>query len=528
MNKPASWVAMNPARVGRLAVQAFLFACAALLLNQSAWAQVCAAPGKDATFSGGGVVNSYFQGSGNLSAGSTSLALGAVGPAPGLTTPPTAGDLLLIIQMQDGTINSANSSSYGNGSGSGAGSTSVGSAGLHEFVTVSSVAGATVNFAPALSNSYFQANSTGTQGQRRYQVVRVPQYTAATLSGVTAPAWNGLTGGVVVVDVRDTLTLGSGTPDGVAGRAVFVAGKGFRGGAGRQLTGSGSASTDYATNSTSNYHGSKGEGIVGTPRYVANKTGNWSFGGTNAASAANLALTDTAAADGYPGGSYARGAPGNAGGGGTDGRDPGAANNENAGGGGGGNYGPGGRGGRPWNSPLKDTGGRGGAGYAGTLAFSRVFMGGGGGAGGTNDGTADGASYPADNLGIACTAGAGLCSSGGAGGGIVILRARNFAGAGVIDVRGAHGYNVTNDAGGGGGGAGSVVLYSSVGGSAVADLSGGDGGNAWLGGSTGLANRHGPGGGGGGGFLAYAPSGSLSVSATFSGGNPGRTMSDLR
>ena len=61
----------------------------------------------------------------------------------------------------------------------------------------------------------------------------------------------------------------------------------------------------------------------------------------------NVALVDNVV-EGYPGGSYARGAPGNAGGGATD-SNP-TANDQNAGGGGGGNGGAGGRGGNGWLS----------------------------------------------------------------------------------------------------------------------------------------------------------------------------------
>ena len=167
---------------------------------------------------------------------------------------------------------------------------------------------------------------------------------------------------------------------------------------------------------------------------------------------------------------------------------------------GGGNYAPGGVGGRPWDFPLEDTAGRGGAGYMGTVAFSRVFLGGGGGAGGTNNSTGDTGTY--SNNGVSCGAGA-LCSSGAAGGGVVILRAGSVSGTGVIDVRGANGYNVQQDAAGGGGAGGSVVIYSADGGSATVDASGGDGGNAWAGNTGGgSGQRHGPGGGGGGGFVA--------------------------
>ncbi|ULR89494.1 DUF11 domain-containing protein [Comamonas sp. B21-038] len=156
----------------------------------------------------------------------------------------------------------------------------------------------------------------------------------------------------------------------------------------------------------------------------------------------------------------------------------------------------------------------------GTTAFNRIFLGGGGGAGGTNDGTADNNAY--GNNGIACADTGGRCSSGASGGGIVILRAQSVTGTGVIDVRGANGYNVQNDAAGGGGAGGSVIIHSVEGGSAVIDASGGDGGNAWAGNQTNAANRHGPGGGGGGGFIAFSPS-SMSVTTTINGGTPGYT-----
>ena len=321
--------------------------------------------------------------------------------------------------------------------------------------------------------------------------------------------------------MQGALTLGSATVEGVANRAIFVAGKGFRGAAGRQSTANG-PNTDWVSVATG-AHGGKGEGIAGTPRYLAIKANGWGAQASNAVTAAaNLALLDNG--EGYPNGSHARGAPGNAGGGGTDGNASGGGNNENSGGGGGGGNAQGGLGGRPWNAPLIDSDGRGGAGYNATLAFNRVFPGGGGGSGGTNDATTDAATY--ENQAISCASVAALCSSGAAGGGVVILRARSLGGSGIIDARGANGYNVANDAGGGGGGGGALVIYSIDGGSASADASGGDGGNAWAGGPPGIANRHGPGGGGGGGFIAYSPN-SFGISATLAGGRPGRTTNGV-
>ncbi len=483
------------------------------MLPSTAMAQalVCATPGQETTNPVSGVINTYYPGgTASLSAGATSLGLGTR-DARGSSTPIAAGDLVLVIQMQDGTLNSTNNSNYGNGSGSGQGTTSMGSAGRYEFVRADSVAGSTVTFTPALTHSYVNAAATTTAGQKRYQVIRVPQYTAVTMNGVTGPAWNGATGGVVVADSTSTLTLGSATLEGQANRAVFLAGRGFRGGAGVTASANGN---DTEWRSTANANGIKGEGIAGTPQRMSNKTNN--FGA--AVNGGSLTQVNTGA-QGYPFGDYARGAPGNAGGGGTEGTAPPGDSQRNAGGGGGGNFAAGGLGGRPWNAPLNDTNGRGGAGYAGSIGFNRILMGGGGGAGGTNNSTADSSTY--ENNGIGCNAGA-LCSSGASGGGIVILRARSFTGAGVIDVRGAHGYNVENDAAGGGGAGGTVVLQASQGGTATVDASGGDGGNAWAGNTGGIANRHGPGGGGGGGFVVFSPS-NFAVSATLTGGRAGRT-----
>ncbi len=47
---------------------------------------------------------------------------------------------------------------------------------------------------------------------------------------------------------------------------------GFRGGGGRALSGAaGTNKTDYYSLSTINAHGSKGEGVAGTPRYIYSK-----------------------------------------------------------------------------------------------------------------------------------------------------------------------------------------------------------------------------------------------------------------
>ena len=139
--------------------------------------------------------------------------------------------------------------------------------------------------------------------------------------------------------------------------------------------------TDYRTSSNRAANGSKGEGTAGTPRFLFNSTTN--------------SLEQIQGSEGYPDGSYGRGAPGNAGGGGygrhiplclrltPQQRNEISFNGENTGGGGGGNGGAGGLGGRSFRSQV----------YIQVVSLVQVFpstsnrlaLGGGGGAGTTND-----------------------------------------------------------------------------------------------------------------------------------------------
>jgi uncharacterized repeat protein (TIGR01451 family)/fimbrial isopeptide formation D2 family protein len=462
---------------------AFLIAIMLLAFGggaSSIQAQVCANPGKDGP--GGtlaGVVNTYYPGSATASAGATSI---SVGSSTGSATPIATGDLLLVIQMQDAQSNWNNSDSYGDGvsGGNASGYTSLANAGKYEFVVATSAAGASLSIrganANGLVNTYTNAAATTSRGARRFQVVRVPQYSSATLgSSLTALTWNGSTGGILAIDVAGSLALGSAT--------VSVSGKGFRGGGTRQLAGgSGGANTDYRNVASSNYHGGKGEGVAGTPRYVYDPT--------------TASVVDTGV-EGYPNGSTARGAPGNAGGGGTDGNP--TTNDQNSGGGGGGNGGAGGLGGNTWSSNLA----RGGyGGVAIPAAATLIALGGGGGGGSRNNSS-------------------GTASSGGAGGGIVLITAGAISGSGTITANGSDGNSADNDGGGGGGAGGSVVVVANSGGlgSLSINARGGDGGDAWpaqLPNGT-PGDRHGPGGGGGGGFIAINGSASTSVLAGVNG-----------
>src|SRR5262249_34186600 len=157
---------------------------------------------------------------------------------------------------QDASINTSNDERYGAGTGTagqttnpGAGYTSLNSAGLYEYViatnsVVTFLGGGTLNFTGGgvgggLINTYTQAAATATKGQSRYQIIRVPQYSTATLSStLTATAWNGTVGGVLAIDVAGVLTLGG---------TVSLDAMGFRGGGGRILGGGAGANTDYRT-----------------------------------------------------------------------------------------------------------------------------------------------------------------------------------------------------------------------------------------------------------------------------------------
>ncbi|MBW4640778.1 MAG: hypothetical protein KME05_21640 [Gloeocapsa sp. UFS-A4-WI-NPMV-4B04] len=437
-----------------------LFAPDNLKLNAQT-AQVCAAPGKDGPATPTGVINTYYPGTASVSAGATSIAIGV---ATGATTGITAGDLLLVIQMQDAAINLTNTGAYGDGTtGDPATGSTPANSGIYEYVVATNsvtTSGGNVTISSGLLNAYSNADATTSQGQRRFQVVRIPQYSSVTSLGtVTASAWNGRTGGIVAFDVAGSLNLGGGSID--------VSSQGFRGGGGRALAGgTGGSSTDYVNLASRNFHGAKGEGIAGTPRFVLNSTG----------------VTDNTA-EGYPSGSSGRGAPGNAGGGGTD-ANP-TANDQNSGGGGGSNGGAGGKGGNAWSANTA-VGGFGGAGF--TNAANKLVLGGGGGAGSTNNSTG--------------TPGGGVASSGAAGGGIVILRAGTVSGAGTINANGAAANNtVLNDGSGGGGAGGSVSVTAASGtlGTLSVNARGGTGGT-----NTGGGAAHGPGGGGGGGYVALS------------------------
>jgi uncharacterized repeat protein (TIGR01451 family)/fimbrial isopeptide formation D2 family protein len=447
---------------------------------------ICAMPGKDGDGNTNGVINTYYQGN-NLSLNPGTQTM-SVGSAVGLTTPITPGDLLLIIQMQDATIDSSNTSSYGSGlaGNNGSGHTSLGNSGLYEYVVATNtvpVTGGTLAFQGAgtsggLLNTYTNDIATTTRGRRQFQVIRVPQYSNLTLNNtVSAREWDGSTGGIILMDVAGQLNLNNRTIDGKS--------RGFRGGY-LPTKPSGTSGLDYRgiLSLTDGIGSGKGEGIAGTPQYVWNGTS---------------ALNSNS--QGYPNGDVGRGAPGNAGGGG---------NVHNAGGGGGGNGGKGGQGGLPWEGAggATDSGGRGGAIISSTASLNRLVLGGGGGGGDANNAT----------NGV----------RGGVGAGIVLIRSGTIIGSGTIDISGSDGdpgvFNGAPDGAGGGGSGGSVYISARQN-SSTANITinakGGLGGNTLNDNSNGVT-AHGPGGGGGGGVIVHNVPGAT-LNNNVAGGANGKT-----
>lgn len=506
------------------------FAQVATMRPASAATFACNAGKDGAAGTLSGTYNTYYAPTFNLAANATSIPIGT-GTAPdtaggGSSTKIATGDLLLIIQMQDGSFTHANNSTYGSGA-------SLGNAGLYEYVQVSNVTTTTATIVGGgggggLINGYTQAAATSTSGQKSYQIVVVPQYTTATLSSTFHAAyWDGKTGGVAALDVASTLNLN--------GANIYATGDGFRGGGVSVSSTSPSSvlNTDYVDSATMNGSnpstnppamGFKGEGIFGTPDFTFGYT-NFS----NPSAPASPTESKVTSGNGYPGGDVAMGAPGNAGGGGTD-MNP-AANDSNTGGGGGSNGGAGGNGGYPWstNNPSysqttpalhtasnyaavdanhnPDLGGRGAPAVA---TGTRALMGGGGGAGSNNNGSNN---NPSNAYG----------SSGGVGGGIVMLRIADTSGSpATIYANGTTGLAPDNDGGGGGGAGGTVIITSPSAFTGITvQAEGAQGTTAYYTTSdTSLTTAHGPGGGGGGGAV-YSSS---PVSANVSGGANGVTV----
>jgi hypothetical protein len=425
----------------------------------------------------GTVVNRYAVLGADAKQGDTTLTLSGMGGI-GLDAlmPLAVDDLLLIIQMQGADIDTTNTPSYGS-------VIDLRSAGLYEFIGVTAVdtaAGKVSVYSGCggLKNSY--------QAAGHVQVIRVPQYTnlsVAAGASIVAPAWDGRGGGVVAVQVRDTVTI-----DG----SIDVTRLGFRGGRKNPITQRRPAGIGSYYRAMSALDGcNRGESIAGYESdYVL--TGQFGRG---------------AAANGGGGGNrVAAGGGGGAGGGDsaawngqgvmplavTGGAaawllDPGyQADKMQFSGGGRGGYTYSGAaldptmvapGDQTWGEDFRrERGGLGGRPVPNDPKI-RLFLGGGGGSGDDYQNTS---------------------GAGGAGGGLVFIDARKVTGGGQILADGQPGApaTATSSGGGGGGGGGTVVVASTTTVDGITIQANGGAGGAQQGATT---TASGPGGGGGGG-----------------------------
>lgn len=456
----------------------------------------------DHTVSGQEVANQYAVLAADAVAGSKAIRLQGLSAFPGLKS----GDVLFIIQMQGAAIDLlSDAARYGD-------VLDIRNAGHYELVTVTGVDAAT---------STVQVRSHGTSGlQLDYsaaghtQVIAVPQYQNLIVPSdgtLTAPPWNGSTGGVVVVTADNVQVDGT----------ISASGMGFRGG--QQPNGSGAANYLGYRTTDAQIAGARGEGVGGGPsEYAATGSYGRAAGANGGGGGNNINSPGGGGANGLTAGKQWTG----------QGvmdisqasyktawmQDPAydAINQlfaDSAGGGRGGYgcsfaaadplmYGPstglwgcgdrpnlGGLGGRPLRSDVR----------------RRLYFGGGGGAGHANN----------NNGG-----------SGGNGGGLVFVLARTIAGQGRISADGQPGgasgltAGLASDGPGGGGGGGTVVLLATQTiGAVQISAAGGAGGNMMP--QAIPLEAEGGGGGGGGGFVALV--GTTTAQPAVAGGAAGRT-----
>lgn len=346
----------------------------------------------------------------------------------------TVGGTVIVMQMQDNVIgtNTTNIASFGNLG-------TIANAGVYEIGIISARSPAvgtptTITLSSPLAGTYNTGANSSVQ-LITFRDLGANYTTTATISGLT---WDGNVGGVIGIQVTNTLTLNN---------SISANGIGFAGGTRNPNGYTACESTTYATAIATRYSG-KGEGIY--------KRTNAAFAG-------------------------ARGKILNGGGGGND---------VNSGGGGGGNYSEGGSGGLGWvpagTGCSPSVGGLGGISLNGQISASRIFMGGGGGAGHQNDGngTEGGKGggivlIKATNIrttgtcaisisanGATATNGTNDGGGGGGAGGSILLQVSSFSVTGTCPLTvstngGNGGSSVTSGVHGGGGGGGQgVVIYS--------------------------------------------------------------------
>lgn len=333
----------------------------------------------------------------------------------GSTSGFAVGDRILIMQMKGASADLNDSPSFGR-------LTSIGNAGRFQFATISAVNGDELTILESIIHP-FDVNGA-------VQVVRVASGAdLRVVAPVRASPWDGVMGGVVVIEATRSLTL----------RAPIEAdGVGFFGG-----TTTGGSTTCNVTSlvapDNSAEHARRGNGLV-----------------------------DVTTAQ-----SKGRGFVVNAGGGG---------NGSNAGGGGGSSAGTGGRGGDQWVGCGRgiNNGGLGGQSMPLDISNVRLFLGGGGGAGHQNNNLAtagasgggiviivaprvDGQGQTISARGADVNSIAGFDGAGGGGGGgMILVDAATMTNVALQAFGGAGGSVRFTDAHGPGGGGGGGAIFTTL------------------------------------------------------------------
>ena len=340
-------------------------------------------------------------------------------------------DTVLIIQMQGAVIDSSNTNSFGQ-------VTIYNNVGNYEYNFVKSVSGNNIELKNKITRTY--DIPTG-----KVQLIRVPYYQNATvISTLSCLPWDGQKGGVLAFNTEDLITLSAN---------ITVNGAGFRGGIDPVTVPS-----SYNCYQNNFYYPVNPDLASGKGESFATISADKSFG---------------------------KGAIASGGGGG---------NSHNSGGGGGGNSGSGGFGGynfegSPCDNTPFDNRGIGGRSINFSNTDNRILMGGGGGAGHTNNPQAfearggngagiilitgnrlvsNGFKITANgNDGVACAVPSPQCHEGmggGGAGGTIVLDISNYTDNTVLDTKGGKGADMVAagflKVGPGGGGGGGKIIFS--------------------------------------------------------------------
>ncbi|CAN5466798.1 hypothetical protein BH10BAC6_BH10BAC6_14970 [soil metagenome] len=366
----------------------------------------------------GGVVNRFVAVTSIIPCDSTITVRSTLGFAP--------GDIVLLMQMQGATVQTPSDSAFGDVA-------KINGAGAFERLVIRAIDDDKIEFTTPFVHQYDPRGVV--------QLVRVAYFdNARIIAPVTAPNFDGTIGGVVAIEVRDTLFIGAD---------VMMSGAGFRGGL-KSVSYSKCEQTEFAYDYWWGLSGERGEGIAQRVGYTSGR-GRWASGG-------------------------------------------GGGNGNNAGGGGGGGAGEGGHGGRSnYYCKKPDVGGFGGRGMASYITDQRVFLGGGGGGGHDNDSQGthgatgggivmlrarviDGATNAIDVRGQSARVSDRDGAGGGGAGGSVIIDCDTITSTIIILANGGNGgdnkneYNVHGPGGGGGGGA---VVFTRAHPKAIPSIEGG-------------------------------------------------------